>query len=175
MYLTGGGEASKQRFEAVKALIAWYAPGQRFLEVGCAEGVYCEYAIAQGAALVVGTDVSRNKIGRCRRGVSNAVYIVNDWEELPFEKNQFDIALLTECIEHARYPQKLVDDVMQVADTLIMILPLEPRLAEDPLGHKGSGHLHTFSEEDAKDLFRKYEIERWENNKSYIIGVVKHK
>jgi len=152
MYFSNKSPHSRQRFERVKDLLSQYVPDQRFLELGCAEGLYCQEAERLTDKLVVGMDISMPKIMRCRRGFKHTLYMQGDWDNLPFGENEFDVALLTEGLEHSLDPGQLLRNIASISRVLILTVPLEKSLLAEPLGKDSNGHLHLFTYDKAKKM-----------------------
>lgn len=69
--------------------------GKRVLDLGCGFGWHCRYAIENGAAAVIGVDISRKMIERAREinSLAGIEYIVSPVEELEFGEGEFDIVV----------------------------------------------------------------------------------
>ena len=65
--------------------------------------------------------------------------------------------MATECLEHSLEPLNLVKELARVSYTTIVSVPLNENLINDPLNN-GSGHLHSFTVESFKELFKDFEI-----------------
>jgi len=155
-------ETSQMRFNAVCTLMKEYFEGHKFLEVGCAEGLYCEMA-SWFATIVVGVDISKPKLEKTKN-THNVIYMEGDWDSLPFVKDSFDMALATEVIEHSLDPQALVDSLFTIANKVVATVPIHETLAESPFEGRKSGHLHAFRPESFKLLFSKYKIDHYFQN-----------
>lgn len=68
--------------------------GVRVVDLGCGFGWFCRWARAQGAAQVLGLDVSEKMLARARAATSDAavVYEQVDLEELTLPEEGFDLA-----------------------------------------------------------------------------------
>ena len=69
--------------------------GKRVLDLGCGYGWHCIYAAEQGAASVVGTDISERMIeqARIRNAHPNVVYLQCAAEDLEYPIASFDVVL----------------------------------------------------------------------------------
>lgn len=155
-------ELSRKRFNLVKKFLDKFSCDM-FLEVGCAEGMYCA-EMSKNSTCVVGLDISKDKLKRAIRR-PNIIYTNGDWDVLPFPENSFDIVLATEVFEHALEPAHLVEEIFRVGKLLVATCPLGEKKIKDPLEH-GSGHLHVFNEVLFKDLFSGHKITREEIDES---------
>jgi len=162
---------SMARMTAVKKMMDKHVDG-RFLEIGCAEGMYCSYASSK-ADIVVGLDISKPKIKRSIPG-ENILYMVGDWDNLPFADKSFDVALATECIEHSLNPSLVVSELFRVARRIIVTVPIKEPKLEDPMHHR-TGHIQAFREDSFKELFSEHSIleEHVDNDVGFIALVVK--
>jgi len=150
---------SQIRFNAVCTLIRDYFDGHKFLEIGCAEGLYCDVA-SWFATIVVGVDISKPKLQRAKFA-HNIVYLEGDWDALPFVENSFDMALATEVLEHSLDPQSVVDKLFTISNKVVATVPIKEILSENPFEGRKSGHLHAFRKESFQGLFSKYKIDHY--------------
>lgn len=153
---------SQVRFNAVCTLMREYFDGHKFLEIGCAEGLYCDIA-SWFATLVVGVDISKPKLERAKFA-HNIIYIEGDWDNLPFIENSFDLALATEVLEHSLDPQSVVDKLFTMSNKVVATVPIKETLSENPFEGRKSGHLHAFRPDSFRMLFSKYNIDHYQQN-----------
>jgi len=77
---------------ALRALLPDLA-GKRVVDLGCGFGWFCRWAAAQGAAQVLGLDVSENMLARARAASAHEiVYERADLETLSLPEASFDLA-----------------------------------------------------------------------------------
>jgi len=92
-------------------------PGQRWLDVGCGNGVFTEL-VAHNCAPgeLQGIDPSEGQIGfaRKRLGGRNATFRQGDAMELPYADNQFDIAVMALVIPFVPQPSRGVAEMARV-------------------------------------------------------------
>lgn len=69
--------------------------GKRVLDLGCGYGWHCRYAAEQGAAQVLGTDISRKmlEVARTRNQVADVEYRCAAMEDLDFLPGSFDVVI----------------------------------------------------------------------------------
>ena len=69
--------------------------GKRVLDLGCGFGWHCRYAALQGAAQVLGTDISERMLGRARALTREQCirYQRAAMEELDFAPGEFDVVI----------------------------------------------------------------------------------
>ena len=89
-----GGLAEAGEWEAFRALLP-ELPGKRLLDLGCGFGWHCRYAREQGAASVVGVDLSEKMLARAREMTddSGIEYLRSAMEEIDFLPESFDIVI----------------------------------------------------------------------------------
>src|SRR3989304_2805749 len=86
---------SRKRKRAVEKMLAKEKVAT-FLEIGCAEGMYCEFMLKH-AERVMGMDISLPKIQRA--GSAREIrYVKGDWDAIPFSNGSFDLILASECL-----------------------------------------------------------------------------
>lgn len=96
--LAGAGE-----WDQLRALLPPLA-GKRMLDLGCGFGWHCRYAAEQGAAQVVGIDLSRRMLERADRenGAPRIVYRCCGIEQARFEPGQFDLVLSSLALHYVQ-------------------------------------------------------------------------
>lgn len=87
--LTGAGE-----WRELKKLLPDFH-GSRVLDLGCGYGWHCIYAAENGAAQVLGTDISKRMLREAvqRTEQKNVRYVQSAMEELSFEAGSFDAVI----------------------------------------------------------------------------------
>lgn len=80
-------------WQSIRALLPDLS-GKRIVDLGCGFGWFCRFAMAQGAAGVLGLDISENMIARARAETSCAAvaYEIADLEHLRLPEAAFDFA-----------------------------------------------------------------------------------
>lgn len=87
--------------------------GKRILEVGCRSGNLTQYYYSKND--VVGVDVDRNALLEFENRLGlKSEWVDIDSEELPFSDNKFDTVVLSEVMEHLRFPQKALCEIARV-------------------------------------------------------------
>jgi ubiquinone/menaquinone biosynthesis C-methylase UbiE len=103
--------------------------GAEVLEVGCGGGQFARSVLARRHDLRwVGLDVSNEQIARARRRNAdheNAVFVVGDVLELPFESARFDAVVSIASIKHWRDPSAGLSECVRVLRPRGQILVVE--------------------------------------------------
>ncbi len=152
---------------ALRELFDRAAPGS-VLDVGCGEGVLTErWAEQLQDGRVVGLDLDDPKLrsqwaGRTR---DNLEFRVTTAEELPFARDEFDLAAAIEVLEHVPEPEQTVAEMARVARRhLLVSVPREPlwralnvaRGAYVPDLGNTPGHVNHFSKRAFVRLLGRY-------------------
>jgi len=90
----------QRRMQVVESLLAKFVSGRDFIDIGCAEGLYCGTADELGARRVLGIDIASSKIERAVERYPTCEFRCRDIFNLVDLRNQFDIALCTEVLQH---------------------------------------------------------------------------
>ncbi len=100
------------------------------LDVGCGEGVLTErFAERLGAGRVAGVDLEDPKLRAewDRRARPNLEFRSYDGGDLPFRRNDFDIACAIEVLEHVPDPEHTLAEMVRVARRHVLVsVPREP-------------------------------------------------
>ena len=162
---------SKTRLREIRSMMKDYIKGHRVLDLGCSEGVISKWIAESGASLVVGVDISMPKIERTPK-LGNAIFMQGDWENLPFKRKSFSVVLLAEGLEHALHPDVLIKECMRVSDRIVITVPINETVRENPLTREGNGHLHTFNKEFIEKLSEKYRIEFYKEDSTHAYVII---
>ena len=143
---------NKSRFEFFESYVPNWQ-GIKVLDIGCGGGLACEF-LAKRGAYVSGIDLSLNSIKAAQEHAKKS-HLQIDYqcgvaENLPYEKNKFDIVVCFDVLEHVEDWQKVIREIYRVLnqngiflfDTinktfkskLIMIWLLEDVLKQLPRG-----------------------------------------
>lgn len=104
---------------AGEEFISWIqAPKKlRWIDIGCGTGVFTEEIIKHcGPASVMAIDPSVDQIAfaRNRTGAAKAEFRVGDGQELPFEDDSFDIAVMALVVHFLPDPSKAMAEIARV-------------------------------------------------------------
>ena len=88
------GLAAAGEWQALKTLLPDFS-GQRVLDLGCGYGWHCRYAAQNGAASVLGVDLSEKMlaVAREKTNLPNVTYQRMAVEDLDFPPDSFDVVL----------------------------------------------------------------------------------
>lgn len=127
----GGARRSYQSFhdsigdsnsnEKLKRLRLPNLKGKSFLDLGCNEGYFCNFAVRQGASRVLGIDINPEIIKLARKRTPEAEFLNKTWWDLSEEK--FDIILFTSAIHYEHEQRKLLSflkDRLNTSGVLIL-------------------------------------------------------
>lgn len=108
---TGGLDGAPE-WPALRALLPDLR-GRRVLDLGCGFGWYCRWAREQGAAQVLGTDVSARMLERARADTRDAAitYSQADLERLELPPASFDLAYSSLALHYIERLERLMAQV----------------------------------------------------------------
>ena len=97
------------RFERVLRAVERWAPGNRVLDVGCAQGNF-SLTLAERGRTVVALDLRSSFLRylRLKYERGRLCCVSASIEAFPFRPYAFDVILLGEVIEHVAYPEQLL-------------------------------------------------------------------
>jgi SAM-dependent methyltransferase len=115
--------------DALDALWRRAAP-ESAVDVGCGEGVLTErFAERLGSGHVVGVDLEDPKLRAewARRARPNLDFRTFNGGDLPFERDEFDVACAIEVLEHVPDPGGMLAEMSRVARRWLLVsVPREP-------------------------------------------------
>jgi SAM-dependent methyltransferase len=116
------------RYEVVLRQLQTFTNTSRVLDVGCGDA-YLIAKIKDSCGTIVGMDPERRAVEIAQQilaSYNNCRVIQGDCYHIPFEKNSFDVVLMTDVIEHLTQPidsLKEIGRVMSRDGTLIITTP----------------------------------------------------
>jgi 2-polyprenyl-3-methyl-5-hydroxy-6-metoxy-1,4-benzoquinol methylase len=137
-----------------------YCAGKDILDVACGVGYGSEILALEGAANVIGLDVSFEAVafGGAKQS-SPAIFLNADASHLPFDSGTFDVVVSFETIEHLPHPELFLAEVSRVLKSGGLCICSSPNLDFMPsTGHKEDNpfHLSEMSYADFNRLFIKH-------------------
>jgi SAM-dependent methyltransferase len=97
--------------------------GKRVLDIGCAEGYFCNVVSMRGADSVTGIDVNRASLefARNRYGSGNVDFSERSWDRLPDGK--FDLVIWTSAMHYEKNPRMVLDSIHdRLSDDGLLVL-----------------------------------------------------
>src|SRR5215470_659848 len=132
--------------------------GHKVLDLGCGFGWFCRWARTQGAAEVVGVDVSEKMLARARAGSSDAAitYLRADMEQLALSAASFDLIYSSLALHYVEHLGVLMAEVHRAlapggrfvfsVEHPVFTAPMEPGWSLNASGRK-SWALESYLEE----------------------------
>jgi GT2 family glycosyltransferase/SAM-dependent methyltransferase len=106
---------------------------QTVLEVGCGDGLVCEYMVNLGAKQVVGVDVMQT--AGCNFPDTRIKYLCRDAQNLPFPDESFDMVYSIATFEHVSNPQAVFDEIIRLVKVGGYFYIQAGPLYHSPFGH----------------------------------------
>jgi 2-polyprenyl-3-methyl-5-hydroxy-6-metoxy-1,4-benzoquinol methylase len=146
---------------------------RRIVDVGCGPGALLHLLVARLSAkpeLIVGVDRSRAGIRRARRLLPEAQWLVGDLFGLPAGREQFDLVLCTEVLEHVREPRRAVGVLRSMCAPGGRIAITVPDGARD----SWEGHVNFWTEDELRGFLESegmLELERIQGGDVFLAWV----
>ncbi|MDL2298245.1 class I SAM-dependent methyltransferase [Synergistaceae bacterium OttesenSCG-928-D05] len=105
--LAGAGE-----WPALQKLMPDFT-GKRVLDLGCGFGWHCRYAVEQGAASVIGVDLSKNMLREAKRMTDSPKieYLLMPVEDIDFSANSFDVVISSLTFHYVKSFQAICEKI----------------------------------------------------------------
>lgn len=98
--------------------------GDHILDVGCGEGFVINFLKNKN---IIGIDISEGALTIAKIKNPENRILVGDIHNLPFQKDEFDIVVAAEILEHMTKPEKAIDEIIRVSKRYcIFSVPNEP-------------------------------------------------
>jgi SAM-dependent methyltransferase len=122
--------------------------GHRVVDLGCGFGWFCRWAREQGAAEVLGIDVSENMLARARADTADPAitYLIADLERVELPEAAFDVAYSSLALHYIENLERLLATVHRAlapggrfvfsAEHPIFTAPMQPGWSIDADGRK---------------------------------------
>lgn len=124
----------KESSKAVcKLLLGRISKGVKILEVGCSSGHLLRTLAAIGLDVeYTGVDIDQYAIEKGTRfleknsitGIKKARLMVSGAENLPFQDEEFDVAISLNVLEHLKEPRKAISELLRCSKQLVIIRTL---------------------------------------------------
>lgn len=96
----------KKMLNLLKYIIRYYQEAL-VLDAGCGDGWYTELLDEMGLT-VIGLDISRFCLARCKTRFKNADFVLADVHYPPFKPISFDLIIAAQLLEHIEVPDRVV-------------------------------------------------------------------
>ncbi len=157
--------------EKAISLLPFRIKGMKVLIICSGDGPEGEHLYKQGAKVVV-SDISPEAIKAAKRRCPHLKGVVADSENLPFEDNSFDLALVRHGLHHLASPYKGIYEMNRVGKrgfvfieaqkNFITKILIKLRLAQE---YEASGnYVYRFTRKEIRNLMRRLKI------RNYIIS-----
>lgn len=112
------------------------------LDIGCGSGIFCEMAAKRGAR-VSGLDASEHLVAIARERVQSGDFRTGEMEELPYEKQSFDVVTGFSSFQFAANPVKALQEASRVSRTGTVVIAVfgKPEESEATAYIKAMGSL----------------------------------
>jgi len=144
------------RYQLILKLIKEEIHHNNILDLGCGDGVL-SYLLAKKGAEVKGIDNSEEAIKIAKqkcRDMKNVEFLLASAYELPFSDNNFEFVVVSEVLEHLKYPESALSEIKRVWNKKGKIMISTPiKFTEEPLD---AMHYKEFFEGEFRTLLEKY-------------------
>ncbi|MAV62126.1 MAG: methionine biosynthesis protein MetW [Candidatus Pelagibacter sp.] len=110
----------KKEFQIISELIE---NNTRVLDVGCGDGTLMKYLKDKKNVDTRGLEISKNNVQEC---ISKGLSIIEGNAEKDlhqFPNSSFDYVVLSQTLQAFYYPEKVIEDLLRVADKAIVTIP----------------------------------------------------
>lgn len=166
------GLAGAPEWPAIRAMLPDLR-GRRIVDLGCGFGWFARWARQQGAARVLGLDLSENMLDRARRDTRDPAieYRRADLEALELPASAFDLAYSALAFHY-------VEDFGRLVDTVCRALVPDAHFIftiEHPI-YMAATHPHWWADEDGRKTWpvNRYSVEGPRTTNWLASGVIKH-
>ncbi len=130
-----GGQLIEAEHQARYRLALPHVRGKRVLDAGCGSGWGSELLLDAGAAMVVGVDVADEAVEESKRRVPMAHFVRGDLHDLPFARDNFDVIVCFEVVEHTHDAERSLDELVRVLSREGVLFVSSPNPAVYPAGN----------------------------------------
>jgi methionine biosynthesis protein MetW len=147
-------------------------PGQRFLDIGCSDGILAEQ-LSSRFSETYGLDISETALTAARTRGVQAYHVNVDEQPLPFDDGFFSAITCLDVVEHVFEPDILLAEIARVLSpggSLYIAFPNMryiihikelfggrfPKTSGDTAYSYDGGHLHYYTPHDVRKLLAKH-------------------
>ncbi len=136
----------RKRMRMLKNYLQKNIRGKNFLDIGCAEGGYCDFAQKNKATKVIGIDISKSKIRKAKEKYPKCKFRVLDENNLNKLNENWDIILCSETLQH-------------VVNYIDFVKKIKPILNKNAKLIITTPNLSTFEKHQFADINEKMDVE----------------
>jgi len=128
---------------------------ERFVDVGCAEGLYLKLLSRNSRTRSSGSglDLAKNYLLKAKTASPMALLVQGDASKLPFKKDVFDLVLCSEVLEHVPNPKEVFKELVRISRRYVLVTLAGENLfhfimrkfglvkTPNPYGEAGHGHI----------------------------------
>lgn len=119
------------RKKAIIELMKQYVPDKDFIDIGCAEGIYCGEALKYKAKSITGLDISATKISRARELFPSITFEVIDGDNISkYFNEKFNFILYAEVLQHVVDYTNALGEIMRILKNEGYLLLTVPNLSK---------------------------------------------
>lgn len=122
------GSLQSKKKDALLQIIKDNIKGKSLLDVGCAEGLFCQFALENGSSHSVGIDIGNKKIERAKKQFPKCTFIVGNVKDIGLEEH-FDIVLCSEVLQHLVDYHKCIDEMVNILSKNGLLIISTPNLS----------------------------------------------
>jgi len=101
----------------------WIQPGSHVLDLGCGDGTLLKYLHEERQVTGYGLEIDQDNIVDAVANGINVIHTDLDAGLSEIESEAFDYVVMSETLQAVRYPDKLIDEMLRIANEAIITFP----------------------------------------------------